>query len=119
MLRLGFIDEAALTGDAKILQPPPWRKGATVAETKIEWTERTWNPLRGCSRISEGCRNCYAERMAARFSKLGEPFANVIDGGKWNRRVELVESKLSEPLSWRKPSWVFVNSMSENSRLTH
>lgn len=84
-----------------------------MAETKIEWTEKTWNPLRGCSRISEGCRNCYAERMAARFSKPGEPFFSVIQDGHWNRLVELVESKLDEPLRWRKPCRVFVNSMSD------
>lgn len=84
-----------------------------MAKTGIEWTERTWNPLRGCSRISDGCRNCYAERMAARFSGPGEPFANVIQDGKWSRRVELVKAKLEEPLRWRKPCRVFVNSMSD------
>lgn len=45
-----------------------------MTRSKIEWTAATWNPVRGCSRVSEGCRNCYAERMAARFSKPGEPF---------------------------------------------
>lgn len=95
-----------------------------MSTTSIEWTStinrdgtvikgKTWNPLRGCSRISEGCRNCYAERQAARFSQPGAPFAGVIAGGKWNGRVELVESKLDEPLRWRKPSLVFVNSMSD------
>ena len=44
------------------------------ARTGIEWTDTTWNPVRGCSRVSEGCRNCYAEKMAARFSKPGQPF---------------------------------------------
>lgn len=45
----------------------------------IEWTDRTWNPVRGCSRVSEGCRNCYAERQAARFAGDGEPFSAVVD----------------------------------------
>lgn len=102
---------------------------------KIEWTDRTWNPVRGCSRVSEGCRNCYAERMAARFSAGGEPFhgfaervgrggvapsveagagpADFPTVGRWTSRVELIPSKLDEPLRWRKPARVFVNSMSD------
>lgn len=90
--------------------------------TSIEWTDRTWNPTRGCSRVSEGCRHCYAERMAARFvtpnretsrGVFAGPFFGVITNGKWNGRVELITEKLTEPLSWRKPSRVFVNSMSD------
>lgn len=95
--------------------------------SKIEWTDRTWNPVRGCSRVSEGCRNCYAERLAGRFSGPGlrfEGFAELHfndatkggDGrfrGRWTGRVELIPSKLAEPLSWRKPLRVFVNSMSD------
>ena len=85
--------------------------------TKIQWTDRTWNPVRGCSRVSEGCRNCYAERMARRFSGGGfdstAPFHAFADDRGWTGRVELVESKLMEPLRWRKPSRVFVNSMSD------
>lgn len=95
--------------------------------TSIEWTERTWNPVRGCSRVSEGCRFCYAERIAARFSKRGMPFEGFAQpvaprddldrvGGRragWTRKVALIEAKLEEPLTWRKPSRVFVNSMSD------
>lgn len=93
-----------------------------MGDTKIQWTDRTWNPVRGCSRVSEGCRNCYAERVAARFSsgpEVGIPgpfagFAEMRDGAPhWTGSVELVESKLTEPLRWRKPSRVFVNSMSD------
>ena len=104
--------------------------GALVAETSIEWTDRTWNPVRGCSRVSEGCRNCYAERMAARFSgtRPGEspwrggtlpddPFFGFAEmtkaGPRWTGRVELIPGKLDEPLRWRKPQRVFVNSMSD------
>ena len=82
----------------------------------IEWTDVTWNPVRGCSRVSEGCRNCYAERMASRglpgqrSPTTGEPFAR---DGHWTGKVELIPSKLNEPLSWRKPRRVFVNSMSD------
>jgi protein gp37 len=88
--------------------------------TKIEWTDETWNPTRGCSRVSEGCRNCYAERQAARnFPGLkspttGESFAVLTDSGPhWTGKVELIESKLLEPLHWKKPRRVFVNSMSD------
>ena len=98
-----------------------------MSTTTIEWTDRTWNPIRGCSRVSEGCRNCYAERVAARFVKPGQPFhgfAKVVAprdqldrvGGRrngWTGRVELVPSKLADPLRWRKPRRIFVNSMSD------
>jgi len=98
----------------------------------ITWTDRTWNPVRGCSRISPGCVNCYAETIAARFSagpeysgwesgdKLetpAQPFhlyvARNKSGSKWTGKVDLIEDKLLEPLSWRKPCRVFVNSMSD------
>lgn len=85
--------------------------------SKIEWTDRTWNPARGCSRVSEGCRNCYAETIAARFSAPGAPFAGFAErtksGPRWTGRVDLIPGKLAEPLSWRQPQRVFVNSMSD------
>ena len=88
-----------------------------MGKTTISWTEKTWNPTRGCSRVSEGCRNCYAERQAARFAKGDQPFhgfVTKINGhAAWTGKVELIESKLLEPLSWRKPCRVFVNSMSD------
>ena len=73
-----------------------------MAETKIEWTEKTWNPITGCNKVSAGCKNCYAEGIAKRF---------------WGERkfgdVEYHEDRLTQPLRWRKPSMVFVNSMSD------
>lgn len=95
-----------------------------MTETTIEWTRgedgalgRTWNPVRGCSRISPGCVNCYAERIAARFSDPGLAFHGFAertkDGPRWTRRVELLSDRLRDPLRWRKPSRVFVNSMSD------
>jgi len=83
--------------------------------TSIEWTDRTWNPTRGCSRVSEGCRNCYAERTATRFSNPGGPFEDFIraDKPQWTGKVELIEKHLEDPLHWRKPQRVFVNSMSD------
>ncbi len=89
-------------------------------EGGISWCDATWNPIRGCSRVSEGCRHCYAERMAARdlpahrSPTTGKPFALMTpDGPRWTGRVELIESKLDEPLHWRKPQRIFVNSMSD------
>ena len=85
--------------------------------TSIEWTDETWNPVRGCTRISPGCQNCYAELMTARFSGpglYGHGFAKRSAAGpRWTGRVELIESKLQEPLRWRKPRRVFVSSMSD------
>lgn len=91
-----------------------------MSVTSIEWCDVTWNPVRGCSRVSEGCRNCYAEAMAARnlpemrSPSTGESFARSTPAGpRWTGRVELIPSKLDEPLGWRKPRRVFVNSMSD------
>jgi protein gp37 len=85
--------------------------------TTIEWTNRTWNPLRGCSRVSEGCRHCYAEAIAARFSQPGNTFhgfaERTADGPRWTGAVTLLKDKLPEPFTWKKPQRVFVNSMSD------
>lgn len=75
--------------------------------TKIEWTNATWNPVRGCSKISPGCKNCYAERFAERFRGVkGHPFEQGFD-------VRLVPEKLAEPFLWKIPRMIFVNSMSD------
>src|SRR5687768_7927310 len=88
-----------------------------VASTTIEWTNTTWNPVRGCSRISPGCEHCYAERMAHRFSGSGQPYEGLTrsskTGPKWTGAVNAIEDLLSEPLRWRDPRLVFVNSMSD------
>jgi len=73
----------------------------------IEWTETTWNPVTGCTKISPGCKNCYAERMAYRLQAMGQP--NYRNGFK----VTLHERMLPLPLIWRKPRMIFVNSMSD------
>ena len=89
------------------------------ASSKIEWTDATWNPVRGCSRVSEGCRNCYAERWSAgpygaASPSTDEKFAIFGNSGpRWTGKVELIESKLDEPLHWREPRRIFVNSMSD------
>lgn len=83
-------------------------------KSKIEWTETTWNPIRGCSRVSEGCRNCYAESIANRFKGDGLPYNLVMtDKGNWNGKIEFLPHKLTEPLNWNTPKLIFVNSMSD------
>ncbi len=86
-------------------------------KSKIEWTDATWNPIRGCSRVSEGCRNCYAERVAARFSGEGQPYQGLAvmteSGPRWTGEVRLIEEHLEDPLRWKKPRRIFVNSMSD------
>lgn len=85
--------------------------------TKIEWTDESWNPVRGCSRVSEGCRNCYAEGVAARFSGAGMPYEGLITrttkGPTWNGEIKLVPEKLNQPLRWTRSRMIFVNSMSD------
>jgi protein gp37 len=76
-------------------------------ESKIEWTDATWNPVRGCVKISPGCKHCYASTFAERFRGVkGHPYEQGFD-------LRIVPEKLLEPLTWRTPKLVFVNSMSD------
>ncbi len=75
--------------------------------SEIEWTEATWNPVTGCSKISSGCAHCYAERMAKRLHAMGQP--NYANGF----RVTCHEDMLRKPLEWKRPQIIFVNSMSD------
>lgn len=78
-----------------------------MAKSQIEWTQETWNPVTGCDKVSPGCDNCYAERLAIRLKRMGnDRYANGF-------ALTLHPDKLEEPLSWRKPRIVFVNSMSD------
>ena len=79
----------------------------------IEWTDATWNPTRGCRRISPGCVNCYAEKVAARFCGPGLPYEGLVKLGRWNGKARFVPDKLDLPLRWRKSRRIFVNSMSD------
>ena len=85
--------------------------------SKIEWTNETWNPVRGCSRVSPGCDNCYAMRMARRQDHLGGAYEGLTRIGKrgvdWSGVARFVPEALAQPLRWRKPRRVFVNSMSD------
>ena len=75
--------------------------------SKIEWTDATWNPLRGCTKVSPGCKHCYAEAFAERFRGVrGHPYEQGFD-------LRLVPEKLTDPFSWSGPRTVFVNSMSD------
>ncbi len=77
------------------------------ATSTIEWTDATWNPVRGCTKISPGCTHCYAETFAERFRGVpGHPYEQGFD-------LRIVPEKLAEPLKWRVPKMVFVNSMSD------
>lgn len=78
-----------------------------VINTKIEWTDKTWNPITGCTPISDGCKNCYAIKMARRLKAMGN--ARYRNGFQVTMHPDL----LDEPLRWKKPSMVFVNSMGD------
>jgi protein gp37 len=78
-----------------------------ATNSAIEWTESTWNPLTGCTKVSPGCKHCYAERMARRLQAMGQP--NYRNGFK----LTLHEHALELPLHWGQPQMIFVNSMSD------
>jgi protein gp37 len=93
-----------LTGE---FQPGARTEKAAMSRTSIEWTNATWNPVRGCTKISPGCGVCYAWRFGERFRGVkGHPYEQGFD-------LRLVPEKLDEPIHWRKPRKVFVNSMSD------
>src|SRR5271154_2327285 len=78
-----------------------------ATKSSIEWTEMTWNPVTGCTKISPGCKHCYAERMAKRLKAMGNPsYENAF-------KLTLQPHILDIPLRWKKPQVIFVNSMSD------
>jgi protein gp37 len=89
-----------------------------MAETSIEWTDATWNPVAGCSVLTAGCTNCYAMRMAARLEAMGTAKYRGLtrkSGGRaiWTGKIRLDDASLDIPKTWPKPRKVFVNSMSD------
>lgn len=85
-----------------------WRKEEGMAVTSIQWTNKVWNPVTGCTKISAGCAHCYAERMAHRLAgRCGYPPAPD------QFKVTLHPDKIDEPLHWKKPSMIFVDSMGD------
>jgi protein gp37 len=94
------------------------RQEREMADTSIEWTDMTWNPVAGCTILSPGCTNCYAMRMAARLHAMDIPKYRGLtrtSGGraKWTGTVRPDRASLDAPLRWKKPRMVFVNSMSD------
>lgn len=105
------------------------------ATSQIEWTDATWNPTRGCARVSPGCKHCYAERFAARFAGDGMPYNGLVKLGsrvvkrefangdvelkkvaleaRWTGAARFVPEMLDQPIRWKKPRRIFVNSMSD------
>lgn len=98
-----------------------------MANSKIEWTESVWNPVVGCSKVSQGCKHCYAERMAKRLVAMSKAAKERGDDpgraanyekvltrqGRWNGEIFLDRDALRDPYTWRSPRVVFVNSMSD------
>src|SRR3990172_10963074 len=88
----------------QIMQLP---RGIMADRTSIEWTDATWNPVTGCTKVSAGCDHCYAERFSERFRGVpGHPFENGFD-------LTLRPERLEQPLRWEAPRHIFVNSMSD------
>src|SRR5262245_23747641 len=84
-----------------------WRVRGMADGSAIEWTEATWNPVTGCSKLSPGCAHCYAETFAERFRGVpGHPYEQGFD-------LRLSPARLEQPLRWRRPRMIFVNSMSD------
>lgn len=90
-----------------------------MADSNIEWTQKTWNPVRGCKLVSPGCANCYAMKFAHRFSAPGQPYEGLTrlrakgKGPVWTGEARFVRDMLEAPRSWKKPARIFVNSMSD------
>lgn len=98
---------ARRSGWVRGINPKLHGRQQVADSTEIEWTDSTWNPVTGCTKVSAGCDNCYAERFAERFRGVtGHPFANGFD-------LTLRPERLQQPLRWKRPRRVFVNSMSD------
>ncbi len=78
-----------------------------MSKSSIEWTESTWNPLTGCTKVSDGCKHCYAERMARRLHAMG------VDNYRNGFKLTMHPHVLKKPLEWKTPQLIFVNSMSD------
>jgi len=82
--------------------------------TKIEWTEKTLNPIIGCSKVSEECRGCYAERMAQRLVNMGnQDYTGLVDNWQWTGKTRFLPKRLNEAFRWRKPTMCFLVSMGD------
>jgi len=96
-----------MTGSVTLREDHPPPEASVSDRSAIEWTDATWNPVRGCVKVSPGCKHCYAETLAERFRGVpGHPFERGFD-------LQLVPAKLEEPLRWKQSRRIFVNSMSD------
>ncbi len=88
-----------------------------MGKTSISWCDRVWNPVRGCSLVSDGCTHCYAQRQAHRFNFPGGPYEGLTrmtsSGPVWSGNIKVVENHLDDPMHWHKPERIFVGSMSD------
>lgn len=85
-----------------------------MANSKIEWTDKVFNPVVGCQKISSGCQNCYAERMAKRLRAMGvKKYQSVVDNNGWTGISVADDDSILEPLKWKKPSRIFISSMGD------
>ena len=88
-----------------------------MTKSKIEWTEKVWNTIRGCALVSAGCKNCYAMKQAYRFDSPGQPYDGLTEmgptGARWTGKARFVSDMVDRPLDWKLPCVVFVNSMSD------
>ncbi len=83
-----------------------------MSPSRIEWTDETWNPTTGCSKVSDGCRSCYAIRVGAQLQHLSA-YEGTVAEGDWTGRVNCVPERLDQPLRWKRPRRIFVDSMSD------
>ena len=84
-----------------------------MSDTAIEWATKVWNPVVGCTHVSEGCDHCYAARLASGRLRNTDAYRGLAEDGRFNGTVRLLPERLEDPLHWRKPARVFVNSMSD------
>ena len=84
-----------------------------MSDTKISWAEKVWNPIIGCTKVSVGCKNCYAEKFANRWKGRLPDYSEVITDGHWNGSAIYIPERLFEPQYWKKPKRIFVCSMGD------
>lgn len=100
---------------SEIVKEVLFENKSKIMSTKIEWTNETWNWLSGCTKVSPGCKNCYAEKMSRRLAAMGQDkYKQVIDSdGRFNGKTVVTASEYMKPNKWKASRMIFVNSMSD------